>query len=87
MTVGTLKASIAAIQIDDQTVTNKEHINEFVDNADKDLFKKVTDHLESQKEKFSIKPMVVDATEEEIEAGVPETYQIPITFDQTNFFG
>ena len=87
MTVGTLKASIAAVQFEDQTVTNKEHISEFVDNADKDLFKKVTDHLETQKESFSIKPMVVDATEEEIEAGVPETYEIPITFDQTNFFG
>ena len=87
MTVGTLKASIAAVQFEDQTVTNKEHISEFVDNADKDLFKKVTGHLETQKESFSIKPMVVDATEEEIEAGVPETYEIPITFDQTNFFG
>ena len=87
ITVGTLKASIAAIQFDDQTVTNKEHLNEFVDNADKGLFKKVTEHLEKQKDNFSIKPMIVDATEEEIKAGVPETYSIPITFDQTNFFG
>ena len=86
VTVDTLKASIAAIQFEDQTVTNRDHINEFVDNSDKTLFKKVTDHLEEQKEKFSIKPMIVDATEEEIAAGVPETYSIPITFDQTNFF-
>lgn len=87
VTVGTLKSSIAAIEVDGNTVRDENHINEFVDNADKDLFKKVTNHLEEQKEKFSIKPMVVDATEEEIEAGVPETYSIPITFDQANFFG
>jgi hypothetical protein len=87
ITVGSLKASIAAIQFDDQTVTDKVHIAEFVDNSDKDLFRKVTDHLEAQKGKFSIKPMVVDATQEEIAAGVPVSYKIPITFDQTNFFG
>lgn len=87
ITVGTLKASIAAIQVDGDTVTDKGFIEEFIDNTDKSLFEKVTDHLETQKENFSIKPMVVDATEEEIEAGVPETYKIPITFDQTSFFG
>jgi hypothetical protein len=87
ITVGTLKQSIAAIEVDGNTVTDRRFIEEFIDNTDKELFKKVTSHLEQQKEQFSIKPMVVDATTEEIEAGVPETYKIPITFDQANFFG
>ena len=36
--------------------------------------------------KFQVKPLVVDATPEEIEAGVPETYEVPVTFDQSSFF-
>ena len=27
------------------------------------------------------------ATPEEIEAGAPKTYEVPVTFDQSNFFG
>ena len=34
-----------------------------------------------------IKPLKVQSTEEEIAAGAPEEYEIPITFDQSNFFG
>jgi hypothetical protein len=30
--------------------------------------------------------MVVKATEEEIKAGAPETFTVPISFDQSNFF-
>jgi len=31
--------------------------------------------------------LTAEATPEEIEKGVPETYEVPITFDQSNFFG
>src|SRR6056297_1587486 len=87
MTVGTMEKSIAAVEIGEDTVTDRNHIQEFVANADKNLFKTISDHLDKQREQFEIKPLTVDATEEEIAAGVPETYQVPITFDQTNFFG
>jgi hypothetical protein len=30
--------------------------------------------------------MIVDATDEEITKGVPASYEVPIAFDQTNFF-
>jgi hypothetical protein len=29
----------------------------------------------------------MEATAEEMEAGAPATYDLPITFDQSNFFG
>ena len=38
------------------------------------------------KDQTTIKPLVVKATAEEIEAGAPETFEVPITFDQSNFF-
>jgi len=30
--------------------------------------------------------MIVDATPEEIEKGVPETYELPLIFDPSSFF-
>ena len=30
--------------------------------------------------------MTVQATDEEIEAGAPKTFEVPISFDQSNFF-
>ena len=45
------------------------------------------DHIKEQKTKYSIKPLTVKATEEEKEAGAPDTFELPITFDQSNFFG
>lgn len=50
------------------------------------LFEKVLKHLETMKEKTSIKPMKIRATPEDIAEGAPAEYEIPITFDQSNFF-
>lgn len=86
ITITTLEKSILRIDIDGDSVTDKNHIKEFVDNADKNFFKTVLDHIESEKKKFAIKPLTVQATEEEIAQGVPETFEVPITFDQSNFF-
>ena len=86
LTVNTLTQSIVEISIGDDTVTNKLHIQEFVDNADKTFFTSITDHLDNQKKKFSIEPLTVKSSEEEIEKGVPAEWTVPITFDQSNFF-
>lgn len=87
LTVFTLEKSIKSIAMPDgTTVDNPEWISEFVSNTDKNLFESVTNKIESEREKFNVKPMVVDATPEEIEKGVPETYEVPISFDQSNFF-
>jgi hypothetical protein len=87
ITVSTLRNSIWKIETEDGVVDNPAFIDEFVSNAEKGLFKALTDHLDVQREQFKIKPIVLDATDEEIEKGVPETYEIPVTFDQANFFG
>lgn len=68
-------------------VSRQDHILEFIKNADKEFFNKVQKHLEVEKEKFAIKPLRAEATPEEIAQGVPATYDVPITFDQSNFFG
>ena len=87
LTVSVLTKSIYKIQIGDTVVTERKHIDEFIANTDKDFFKTVTDHLESQRDKFSLEPIQVTSTQEDIEKGAPENWEIPITFDQSNFFG
>ena len=34
----------------------------------------------------SVKPIQIKATEEQIKAGVPSTFTVPIAFDNSNFF-
>lgn len=87
LTVSVMGKSISRIEVGDTVVTDRKHIDEFIANADKDFFKQITDHLESEKTKFSIEPIKVTSPEESIEAGAPPEWEIPITFDQSNFFG
>jgi len=86
LTMLTLEKSIAEIQVEDETVSDKEFIREFIQNSDKTLFEKVSDHVEQERSKFQVKPLIVDATPEELEKGVPATYEVPVTFDQSSFF-
>jgi hypothetical protein len=87
LTVSMLSKSIAKLRIGDDEVNNQVHIEEFVDNVDKEFFKGITDHLEEQRKKFAIEPIKVHSSEEDIEKGVPKEWEVPITFDQSNFFG
>ena len=86
LTVTMMSKSIAALTIGDTTVTNQDHISEFIDNVDKEFFKDITDHLEEQRVKFAIEPIKVSSSDEDIAAGAPVTWEVPITFDQSNFF-
>jgi hypothetical protein len=70
----------------DGVVSNPEYIQEFIDNADKEVLKKVITHLDAQKKKFNIEPFKVHSLPEEIEAGAPEVFEVPITLDSSNFF-
>ena len=71
---------------DGNRVTDKNHIKEFIDNADAKLIKDLEEKLSEIRSQGSIKPFTVKATEEHIKAGAPVTYQVPITFDNANFF-
>lgn len=86
LTILTLEKSVQKISGDGFEVINPDHIREFVNNADKGVFKKIIDHIEQQKDKFSIKPIKVTSSPEDIELGVPETYEVPFSFDPSVFF-
>ena len=79
--------SLVSITTPDGTTTNdKAQIKEFFDNATAKITTEVQDALAELRLQGSIKPMKVKATEEQIKAGVPATYEVPITFDNANFF-
>lgn len=88
MSVDMISDSISAIQYQEEDpVRNPQHIKDFVENADASVFNAIKKHIEELKDKFTSKPIEVKATEEEIKAGAPATYEVPIVFDQSNFFG
>jgi hypothetical protein len=68
------------------TITDKNQIRDFFDNATAKITSEIQDSLAELRLQGSIKPMKVKATEEQIKAGVPATYEVPITFDNSNFF-
>lgn len=88
MTKGIVSIELTQKDENDESiiVSDHNHILDFVKNADKQFFNRVQKHLEGEREKFAIKPLIAEATPEEIEKGVPTTYEVPITFDQSNFF-
>jgi len=86
LTVSTLAKSIASISIGDTVVTNQTHIDDFIDNADKDFYTTIIDHLEAQRTKFTLEPIKVTSPDEDVKNGAPKDWEVPITFDQSNFF-
>ena len=70
----------------EEPVTNPKHIKEFFAGTDGEIFDGVKNHLEKMKDEFGIKPLKVITDEEERKAGAPEEFEVPIAFDQSNFF-
>jgi len=88
LTVETMNKSIWKIIVGDTEVTNPLHIQEFMQNSEKEFYSFITDHLDEQRKNFQIEPLKASASPEDIEKGASaDQWEIPITFDQANFFG
>lgn len=87
VTIGMIGASIYKVDSSQGSTDNVKFIKEFIDNADKNIFNKIQDHLERLKTVNSIKPIVIQVTEEMKAAGVTEdTIEVPLVFDASTFF-
>ena len=69
-----------------ESVTDRNQIKEFIENADAKTVKELENKLADIRQQGSIKPVKIKATEEQIKAGAPASYEVPITFDNANFF-
>lgn len=86
ITIDLMADSISSIQTPETVVKEPAYIREFLQNADKDVFQKIQAHLNRMKETNGIQPMQVTSTPEQIAAGAPETYELPIKIDNSDFF-
>jgi len=87
ITVNLLGESIYKIVTPQGEVTNPHFIQEFISNTDKEIFEKVQSHIKLLKEHNDMKPLEFQSTPEQQELGAPPTYKIPITFNNSDFFG
>lgn len=69
-----------------ESVTDRNQIKEFIQNADAKTIKELENKLADIRQQGSIKPVRIKSTEEQIKTGAPVTYEVPITFDNANFF-
>lgn len=87
VTLGVVESSIYKIDSSAGSTENIEHIKEFIENSDKEIFNKVQQHLDNLREQNSIKPIRVPVTDEMREKGFKEEFiEIPLVFDPSTFF-
>lgn len=86
ITIDLIADSIMAIQTPDALVKEPKFIREFLKNADKNVFSLVQAHINRMKEVNGLPPFEIESSPEQIEAGAPERYSVPIQFDNSNFF-
>jgi hypothetical protein len=87
LTLGIIVNSVFKIESSQGSTADPKHIREFMENADKEMFDKVRNHIDTLRIQNSIKPIKIKTTDEMREAGVTEEFvEIPLQFDPANFF-
>jgi len=86
ITIKLVANTVSSVEVEGQTVTDPKFITEFIEKADKNFYTSIVDHVTSNRNRFAIKPLRVLSTEEDIKAGAPKEFEVPVTFDQSNFF-
>jgi hypothetical protein len=81
-----VSSSIVKIVTSDGETSDQMFIKDFIDNADKDFFKNIMDHMEAQKDKFAIQSQRIITTEEDRAGGAPHEVEVPISLDAASFF-
>lgn len=71
---------------ENETVSDSLQIKAFLENANSKVTREIQDKVNELRGQAAIKPMKVKSTEEQIKKGAPVTYDLPITFDNANFF-
>ena len=67
-------------------VDKREEINNFINNCDAVSVKEIENKLIAIRKAAQIKPVKLKATDEQVLKGAPVTYEVPLTFDNSNFF-
>jgi hypothetical protein len=72
---------------DGTTVEDRQQIIDFCNNADSKTVNEIQEKLSELRLQAQIPPLKMKSTEEQIKKGAPPSYEVPVTFDNSNFFG
>jgi hypothetical protein len=87
LTIGIITDSIYSIDSTEGSTVDRKHIQEFIDNVDKEIFDKIKGHIDTLREKNSIKPLKITTTDEMRGLGITaDEIEVPLNFDPSNFF-
>lgn len=87
VTIGTVAASVYKVDSINGSTENPAFIKQFIENADKEIFNKIQQHIELMREQNTLKPMIVGVTDEMREKGITsDTVEVPLVFDPSTFF-
>lgn len=87
VTVDLLTDTIYKIATPTGEVTDTKFIKEFIANADKDIFETVQKHLAELKKHNDLPKLGFNTTEEQQAEGAPAFYEVPVNFNNSDFFG
>ena len=82
-TVSQMTNSVTAIKTDGVTVTDREHIEDFFKNCDKDTWNAVKNHLDTLNKQSRMPEIDLVCENEECN----KEYTTPLLFETSNFFG
>jgi hypothetical protein len=77
---------VVAIKTPEGEETNPQKIASFLDALGAEEFDVIAKHIDAQRAKFEVKPQSVKVPDIHVKNGAPSETQIPIMFDQANFF-
>ena len=68
-------------------VVDRAQIIEFCNNADAKTVTEIQQKLSDLRVQAQIPPLRIKTTEDQIKKGAPTSFEVPVTFDSSNFFG
>lgn len=86
LTTDMMVSSIFKIKTSEADVTEPRFIREFIENADKSVVDTLQQHINDLKTQNDLKPLVLGTSIEQQELGAPASFEVPVSFDQSNFF-
>jgi hypothetical protein len=72
---------------DGAEVTDRAQIIDFLANTDAKTVVEIQDELAKIRNQATFKPLKLKSSEEQIKKGAPVSFDVPVTFDNSNFFG
>jgi hypothetical protein len=80
LTVDIIAGCISKIDSPNGFTSDPNEIKEFINNASKDIFDKISEHITGMKKEIEFKPVDVHCAE------CSKEFNMPVTMDQSNFF-